>query len=109
MLTNKVAIVTGSGQGIGRAIALTFAKANAQVVVAELNSETGRRTLYEIKQMNQTGLYSSVDVTQAGQVAKLVQDALKAFGRIDVLVNNAGGDILSKVSWNCRKKNGTGS
>ena len=96
MLTQKVAIVTGAGQGIGKAIAMAFAKAGASIVVAEFNAETGNQTVNEIKSLNKAALYSKVDVTQAEQVERMVQDALKAFGKIDILVNNAGGGYTIK-------------
>jgi NAD(P)-dependent dehydrogenase (short-subunit alcohol dehydrogenase family) len=91
-LKGKRAIVTGAGQGIGRSIALKMAREGADVVVAEMNPDTGARTAREVEASGTKGLFIRVDVANPGQVKEMVGQVLKAWGRIDILVNNAGFD-----------------
>ena len=91
-LRNRKAIVTGAGQGIGRSIALKMAREGADVVVAEMNPDTGARTAKEVEASGTKGLFIRIDVANPGQVKEMVGQVLKAWGRIDILVNNAGFD-----------------
>ncbi len=89
-LENKVAIVTGSGQGIGKGIALELAKEGAKVVVSDINQENIDRTVDEIKSFNPNTIGVKADVSNSKEVENLVKKAIEEFGRVDVLVNNAG-------------------
>ncbi|CAI7995027.1 3-oxoacyl-[acyl-carrier-protein] reductase FabG [Geodia barretti] len=89
-LTDKVAIVTGAGQGIGRAIALRLAGAGATVVVAELNRKVGETVAKEIEALGCKSLVIEVDVSKLDQVQRMAQQTLETFNQIDILVNNAG-------------------
>jgi 3-oxoacyl-[acyl-carrier protein] reductase len=90
-LSNKVAIVTGSARGIGRAIALKLAEVGATVVVNDIgDAEPVEAVAGEIKAMGRQSLPILADVSSASDVAKLVEEAITAYGRIDILVNNAG-------------------
>ena len=89
-LTDKVAIVTGAGQGIGRAIALRLAGAGATVVVAELDRKIGEAVAKEIEALGRKSLVIEVDVSKLDQVQRMAQQTLEAFNQIDILVNNAG-------------------
>jgi len=89
-LENKVAIITGAAQGIGRATALRFAKEGARVVVADIELETARNAVQEITAASGTAIAVEVNVTDRDSVDKMVQTALATYGRIDILVNNAG-------------------
>jgi len=89
-LENKVAIITGAAQGIGRATALRFAKEGARVVVADIELETARNAVQEITAASGTAIAVEVNVTARDSVDKMVQTALATYGRIDILVNNAG-------------------
>lgn len=91
-LKDKKAIVTGAGQGIGRSIALKLAKEGADVVIAEMNSETGAQTAKEVENLGRKGLFIAVDVANRRQVQSMVDHVLGALKRIDILVNNAGFD-----------------
>jgi L-rhamnose 1-dehydrogenase len=87
---DKVVIVTGSARGIGKAIALGFAREGASVVIADLLEDEGRQTARQMEEAGERGLYICVDVSNKKAVDSMVQQTLEAFGRIDVLVNNAG-------------------
>ena len=89
-LTDKVAIVTGAGQGIGRAIALRLAGAGASVIIAEMNREVGETVAKEIEALGGTSLVIEVDVSKLDQTQRMAQQTLDAFNQIDILVNNAG-------------------
>jgi 3-oxoacyl-[acyl-carrier protein] reductase len=89
-LQDKVAIVTGAGQGIGRATALTFAREGAKVVVADLNEETIKTVSDEITSSGGQALPVSVNVAEADSVEAMVKATIDWGGRVDALVNNAG-------------------
>ena len=89
-LENKVAIVTGGGSGIGKAIALAFAKEGADVVVAAEIEEPLKETTSEIEAMGRKGLAVLMDLSYPDQPRAMVEKTMEEFGRIDVLVNNSG-------------------
>jgi NAD(P)-dependent dehydrogenase (short-subunit alcohol dehydrogenase family) len=86
-LQNKVAIVTGAGAGMGRATAVRFAKEGAQVVVAEINKSAAEETLAAI---DGHGLAVAMDLAKVSEIDELISRTVEAFGRIDIVVNNAG-------------------
>ncbi|MCE5258388.1 MAG: glucose 1-dehydrogenase [Chloroflexi bacterium] len=89
-LQGKVAVVTGGGQGLGKVFCLAYAEAGADVVVAELNPETGRQTVREVQMLGRRSVYIPTDVRQRASVYAMIEQAVQAFGRIDILMNNAG-------------------
>jgi NAD(P)-dependent dehydrogenase (short-subunit alcohol dehydrogenase family) len=97
-LKGKVAIVTGAGQGIGRAIALSLAREGADVVVNDINLETGKSVSEEIKVAGHRALAIRADVTKSKEVKDMIRGVLRDLGRIDILVNNAGGSAREKAS-----------
>jgi len=91
-LKDRKAIVTGAGQGIGRSIALKMAEEGADVVIAEMNPDTGVQTAKEVEALGRKALFISVDVANPKQVQGMVDQVLRAWKKIDILVNNAGFD-----------------
>lgn len=89
-LTDQVAVVTGAGSGIGRAIALRFAAEGARVVVAELRAETGEQTAAELRKQGHDPLVVATDVTDSQAVARLFAAVDERGWPVDILVNNAG-------------------
>ena len=87
-LKDKVAIVTGGGAGIGRAVAERFAKEGAAVAIAEIDSATGESTAQSIRTTGEA-LFVKTDVSDEGQVEAMIQTVLDRYGRIDILCNNA--------------------
>jgi NAD(P)-dependent dehydrogenase (short-subunit alcohol dehydrogenase family) len=91
LLTDQVAVVTGGGGGIGRAIALAFASAGADVVIGDILPERCEETAARIRGMGRRALPVPTDVMSTDQVRALIDKAKAEFGRLDILVNNAGG------------------
>jgi 3-oxoacyl-[acyl-carrier protein] reductase len=86
-LREKVAVITGAGSGFGEAMAKRFAAEGAKVVVADINDDGGERVVSEI---GDAARFVHTDVRKGAEVAHMIQTAVDAFGRLDVLVNNAG-------------------
>ncbi|NOZ75638.1 MAG: 3-oxoacyl-ACP reductase FabG [FCB group bacterium] len=89
-LKNKIAVITGAGRGIGRATAIKFAREGAQVVIAEYDTGSGKATESEILRKGQSAEFIAVDVSDESSVNHLFDDIGNRYGRVDVLVNNAG-------------------
>jgi NAD(P)-dependent dehydrogenase (short-subunit alcohol dehydrogenase family) len=89
-LKDKVTLITGAGSGIGKCTALLFAREGASVIVADVQETSGRETVDEIRAAGGTAEFIQVDVTDPQSVQAMVEEALRLFGRIDVLFNNAG-------------------
>jgi NAD(P)-dependent dehydrogenase (short-subunit alcohol dehydrogenase family) len=97
ILEGEVAIITGAANGIGRGIALSFANAGADIVVADFNAEAGARTVAEIEKKGRKALLVETDVRKDADLDRMVDATLNQFGRIDILVNNAS--LCPVVAW----------
>ncbi|WP_273128200.1 SDR family NAD(P)-dependent oxidoreductase [Metabacillus sp. HB246100] len=89
-LENKVAVITGGAEGIGKATSLKYAKEGAKVVVADVNEELGQALVSEIVEQGGQAVFTKVDVTVFEEVEGLVNFAVETYGTIDVMFNNAG-------------------
>lgn len=89
-LQNKVVIITGSGSGIGKEIALTYGREGAKLVIADFNEDGLNQTVKELKELGTDAIGIKVNVTSEEDITNMVTEAVKAFGTIDILVNNAG-------------------
>ncbi len=97
-LKDRVAIVTGAGQGIGKGIVLELAKEGAKVVVSDINEKTMNETVEEIKKLGAEAIGVKADVANSAEVEEIVKRTLEQFGRVDILVNNAGICKTSQVT-----------
>jgi NAD(P)-dependent dehydrogenase (short-subunit alcohol dehydrogenase family) len=88
--TDKVALITGGGGGIGRATALAFAKAGAKVVIVDYDAAAGEATAGIVKQQGGEAKFIKADVTKSADVANYVKETLDTYGKIDCFFNNAG-------------------
>jgi len=90
LLNEQVAIITGGGRGIGRAIVHRFAQEGAAVVIADLDEETGRATQQQVAAAGGTARFHHIDVAEMAEVEALVAQTVECFGRLDIMVTNAG-------------------
>lgn len=88
--SNKVMIVTGAGNGIGRGIATAYAEAGGKVVVADMNYEAGNQTVQQIQAKGGEALFVQTDVRKEADIIHLCETANHTYGRIDILINNVG-------------------
>lgn len=101
MLSSKVALVTGAASGIGRAIVLAYARAGARVVVSDTNAGGGEETVSLVRKAGGNALFVPADVSRAQDCQALVEQAVKAYGRLDIACNNAGigGDLAPTADY----------
>ena len=96
-LENKVAIITGGSSGIGRAICEVFAEEGAKIAIADIDAEGGEETMRRIKAANGEAIFVQTDVSKESDVQNMVEVAASAFGKINVLVNDAAAFEFGKV------------
>jgi len=106
-LPGKVAIITGAGSGLGRAAAILFAREGAKVVVAANREKDGEQTVKSIKEAGGDAILVRVDVTKATDLEKAVKAAIDKYGKLDIMLNNAGtpgpGKLIADITeeeWN---------
>ena len=106
-LEGKVALVSGSGRGIGREIALKLAAEGARVVINDLDADPARQTVADIAAVGGQAVACAGSVTEAGFAERFVGAALEAYGGLDIIVNNAGytwDNVIQKMTdeqWYC--------
>jgi len=105
LLKDKVAIITGSGQGLGMAMAWGMAQEGAKIIISDINSVSGKSTTEELKKSGYFAEFVYCDVRQKKDVEFLISESIRIFNRIDILINNAGLakigpiDTMSEEDW----------
>jgi NAD(P)-dependent dehydrogenase (short-subunit alcohol dehydrogenase family) len=97
-MSNKVAIVTGSSSGIGRAAAIAFGKAGAKVVVVARREDKGQETVRLVQETSSEAVFVQADVTKSSDVEAMVKRTLEIYGRLDYAFNNAGSGTSGKIA-----------
>ncbi|MEH6993297.1 glucose 1-dehydrogenase [Neobacillus drentensis] len=95
--TNKVVVVTGGSNGIGRGVVSAYAKKGAQVLIADVDENSGKKTESELKQEGFDVLFVQTDVRNPSDIRNLMKTAKNTFGRVDVLINNAGKGLFKSL------------
>jgi NAD(P)-dependent dehydrogenase (short-subunit alcohol dehydrogenase family) len=95
--TNKVVVVTGGANGIGRGVVSAFSKKGAQVLIADVDENAGKETESELKQEGFDVLFVQTDVRNPSDISNLMKTAKNTFGRVDVLINNAGKGLFKSL------------
>src|SRR5689334_11601885 len=90
ILENKVAVVTGGGSGIGKAISVLYAKEGAKIVVTDVNEQGGNETISEIKSKGGDAIFVKADTSKPDDSRNVVEQAVRKFGGLHIAVNNAG-------------------
>src|SRR4051812_10534085 len=96
-MQGKVAFLTGGGAGIAKASALAFVREGAKVTIVDINAEVGRRAEKDIREAGGEALFIETDVTKDEAVRSAIEATVSRFGRLDVLVNCAGGSLQEDV------------
>jgi NAD(P)-dependent dehydrogenase (short-subunit alcohol dehydrogenase family) len=94
---NKTVIITGAGNGIGKGIALQYAEKGANVVVADIDAAAGAQTAAEIKENGGNAIFVPTDVRLEADIVRLMETAYQTYGRIDILINNAGISVFKPL------------
>ena len=105
LVAGKIAMVTGSGSGIGRASALKFTEEGAKVVVSDINVEGGNETVDMIKKAGGEATFIKCDVSKAAEVEALIKGVVDTYGRLDCAYNNAGVEGEAATTINCTEEN----
>jgi NAD(P)-dependent dehydrogenase (short-subunit alcohol dehydrogenase family) len=96
LLSNKVAIITGGARGIGRGIALRFAEEGCSPVIVDVLAAEGKKTSEELSKKGGNAVFIKCDITNSSQVKEMVDQVIGKFGKVDILINNAGTAGLPK-------------
>jgi meso-butanediol dehydrogenase/(S,S)-butanediol dehydrogenase/diacetyl reductase len=96
-LQDKIALITGSGSGIGEATAKTFAREGATVVVTDIDDDNGRRVVEEIRHVGGQAEYTHADIGQTAEIEKMIAFTMERFGRLDILHNNALFTVVDRI------------
>ncbi|MEJ2739305.1 MAG: SDR family oxidoreductase [Dehalococcoidia bacterium] len=91
LLKDRVAIITGGSMGIGKGIAVRFADEDCSVVIADISDSEGQKTVEEISKKGGKALFINCDVTDSLKVENMIKNTVDNFGKVDILVNSAGG------------------
>jgi sorbose reductase len=104
-LKGQVGIVTGGGQGLGKAFCLAFAEAGADIIIADINPETGSKIVEKIQRLGRRAMFIQTDVRKKANVEVMVEQTVLAFGKLDFAMNNAGianwceAEKISEKDW----------
>jgi NAD(P)-dependent dehydrogenase (short-subunit alcohol dehydrogenase family) len=96
LLSNKVAIITGGARGIGKGIALKFAEEGCSIVIADVLVIEARKTLEKISEKGREAIFVQCDVSNSHQVQDMVEQTIRKFGKVDILINNAAIGAITK-------------